>query len=269
MISDEHIEILLEDLLTIYGYDFHYYSKASLRRRITRLYTLDKFMGFTEFRHRLRSDKNYLQRFIEEITVNVTEMFRDPGFYKTLREQVIPILATKPFIRIWHAGCSSGEEVYSMAILLKEANLLQKSLLYATDINPGVLETARKGIFPLSNMKQYSENYIASGGTKDFSSYYTCMYDRCLFKEDISTKMIFSTHNLTSDASFNEFDLILCRNVLIYFDKELQDRVLTLFDSSLGVLSYLALGSKETLKFSSVQNKYKQLDKDKIWRKLV
>ena len=269
MIEDEEIDLLLNDLFDIHGYDFTSYSKASLKRRIVRLYSLDKFPSFAELRYRVKTDGNYLKRFVEEITVNVTEMFRDPTFYLALRTDVLPILGTKPFIRIWHAGCSTGEEVYSMAILLKEAGLLNKTLLYATDLNPTVLEKVRKGIFPLTQMKQYSESYIGSGGQKDFSSYYTANYGQAKFDSELSEKIIISTHNLVSDSSFNEFDLILCRNVLIYFDKELQDRVLKLFDASLGSLGYLALGTKETLKFSAVQNSYKQLNREKIWRKIV
>ncbi|MBL7920641.1 MAG: protein-glutamate O-methyltransferase CheR [Bacteroidia bacterium] len=268
MISDNDIDLILNDLHEIYGYDFNYYSRASLKRRINRLYSLDKFLSINEFRSKIISDKNYIKRFIEEITVNVTEMFRDSSFYKELRTRILPVLGTHPFIRIWHAGCSTGEEVYSMAILLQEAGLLHKSLLYATDINPGVLEKAQSGIFPLSHMKQYSENYIASGGLQDFSSYYTANYDGVKFKPELQKKMIFSTHNLVSDSSFNEFHLIICRNVLIYFDKELQERVFNLFDESLANLSYLALGSKETLKFSGIQHKYKQVDREKIWRKI-
>lgn len=267
MIKDEEIDILLNDLFELYGYDFTDYAKASLKRRINRLLTIDKFPSFAELRFRIKSDEGYLKRFVEEITVNVTEMFRDPSFYKTLRTEVLTVLATYPLIRIWHAGCSTGEEVYSMAILLKEANLLHKSLLYATDLNPDVLEKARKGIFPLAHMKQYSENYILSGGTQDFSSYYTAKYDRAIFHTELSQKMIFATHNLVSDRSFNEFQLILCRNVMIYFEKDLQDKVLTLFDQSLEPLGFLALGSKETLRFSSVAKKYTQLGKEKIWRK--
>lgn len=268
-ISDSDAEILLNDLFENYGYDFTDYSKASLKRRINRLYSMDRFPSFAELRYRLKSSPDYLQRFVEEITVNVTEMFRDPSFYKALQTQVLPVLNTYPFIRIWHAGCSTGEEVYSMSILLEEANLLNKSLLYATDINPGVLENARKGIFPLSQMKQYSENYILSGGKKEFSGYYTASYDLAKFDEKLSRKMIFSTHNLVSDRSFNEFQLIICRNVLIYFDKNLQSKVLTLFDESLENLGYLALGSKETLRFSSLAAKFKSLDKEKIWRKMA
>ena len=267
MIKDEDVTILLNDLLDHYGYDFTEYSKASLKRRIQRLFTLDKFPSFAELRYRVKNDEDYLKRFVEEITVNVTEMFRDPAFYEALRKDVLPVLATYPLIRIWHAGCSTGEEVYSMAILLKEANLLQKSLLYATDLNPDVLEKAKAGIFPLSQMKQHSENYIQAGGKKEFSDYYTSRYDRAIFDKSLSKKMIFATHNLVSDRSFNEFQLILCRNVMIYFDKELQDRVLHLFDQSLESLGFLALGSKETLRFSSISSSYTLVSKEKIWRK--
>jgi len=266
-ISDDELDILLNDLMTWYGYDFTEYSKASLKRRINRLLSIDRLPSFAELRYRLKTDSAYLKRCVEEITVNVTEMFRDPLFYKVLREQVFPVLATYPLIRIWHAGCSTGEEVYSTAIILEELNLLDKSLLYATDLNPSVLELAGKGIFPLAQMKQYSENYLDSGGKFEFSSYYTAKYDRAKMDDRLKRKMIFATHNLVSDRSFNEFQLIMCRNVLIYFEKGLQDRVFRLFDESLEKLGYLALGAKETLRFAPTATHYKQLGKDKIWRK--
>lgn len=265
--KEQEVNILLNDLLEVYGYDFNDYSKASLLRRMQRLFMMDKFPSFAEFRFRIRNDDVYLKRFVEEITVNVTEMFRDPLFYKTLRTEVLPTLATYPFIRIWHAGCSTGEEVYSMAILLHEAGLLKKSLLYATDLNPDVLEKAKAGIFPLAGMKQYSENYILSGGTEDFSSYYTTRYDFAKFNRELAAKMVFATHNLVSDGSFNQFQLIMCRNVMIYFEKPLQDRVLQLFDQSLEPLGFIALGAKETMRFSTIASEYKQLGKNKIWRK--
>lgn len=267
-ISDEELDCLLTDLLDLYGYDFTRYSKASMMRRVRRLLLLDKFIDFRQFRERLRTDKDYLKRFVEEITVNVTEMFRDPSFYVSLRKKVLPEFANLPFLRIWHAGCSSGEEVYSMAIILKEAGLLNRSLIYATDINPDVVEDAKKAIFPLSLMKQYSENYMQSGGTEDFSKYYTAQYNNVIFHEELRSKIIFATHNLVSDASFNEFQLILCRNVLIYFEKELQDRVLNIFDHSLETDGFLALGAKETLRFSGISNRYLQSAPDKIWKKI-
>lgn len=268
-LSDDDVELVLRDIHELYGYDFTNYSRASLKRRINRLITADRFTSFAEFRYRVRSDKEYFTRFVEQITVNVTEMFRDVSFYKTVREQILPVLATRPMIRIWHAGCSTGEEVYSMAILLHEADLLKKSLLYATDINPAVLTQVRDGIFPLSQMKQYSENYNLSGGKRDFSSYYTAQYSSAKFDEFLGKKIVLATHNLVSDGSFNEFQLILCRNVMIYFDKPLQDRALRLFYDSLEMLGYLALGSKETVKFSEVGSRLKQVEnKEKIWRKM-
>lgn len=268
-ISDADLEVVLNDVVELYGYDFMNYSRASMRRRITRLVVKDRYSSFAEFRYRVRNDKSYFKRFVEEITVNVTEMFRDPSFYKSLRENVLPHLAPLPVIRVWHAGCASGEEVYSMAIVLHEAGLLKKSLLYATDINPTVLERVRHGVYPISQMKQYSENYIQSGGKHDFSSYYTAQYDSVKFDEFLGKRIVLATHNLVADRSFNEFQLILCRNVMIYFDKPFQDRVLHLFYDSLEMLGYLALGSKETLKFTDIHQKFKQVEnKEKIWRKV-
>lgn len=268
MISDRELEVLINEVFEYYGYDFSGYSKASLKRRVERLYQIDGISRFSDVLSKIRSEEGYVKHLVEEITVNVTEMFRDPIFYKLLREEIVPVLATKPFIRIWHAGCSTGEEVYSMAILLKEANLLHKSLLYATDINSVVLDTAKRGLFPLRMIKQYAENYRLSGGSEDFSDYYTANYGLAKFSCELNEKMVFSQHNLVSDASFNEFDLIMCRNVLIYFDKHLQDRVLRLFDSSLSGLGYLVLGTKETIKFSTVQDKFQQLNREKIWKKV-
>ena len=198
----------------------------------------------------------------------MTEMFRDPDFYKCMRDEILPNLGTYPFIRIWVAGCSTGEEAYSMAILLKELNLLRKSLIYATDINSFVLEKGAKAMFPMNKMKQYSENYIESGGREDFSEYYIANYTLAKLNGELREKIVFSTHNLVSDKSFNEFQLILCRNVLIYFDRELQSKVFTLFDESLDTFGYLALGTKETLIEKSSNKKYKKLENEKIWRKI-
>lgn len=268
IIGDEEIEVLLKDLVELHGYDFTDYTRASLKRRINHFFIVGRFPSFAELRYALKHRPEFLKEFIEQITVNVTEMFRDPSFYRTLREEVLPRLGTYPLIRIWHAGCSTGEEVYSMAILLQELNLYHKSLLYATDINPSVLERAGKGIFPVSHMKKYSENYHQSGGQHDFSRYYSANYELAKFDDALKQKMIYSTHNLVSDRSFNEFQLILCRNVLIYFDKDLQAKVFRLFDESLEHLGYLALGTKETLRFSPIAARFKKLDNpEKIWRK--
>lgn len=267
IIKDEELEYLIKDIYDLYGYDFSMYSKASFKRRINRICVIDKFASFAELRYTIINDQDYLKRFVEEITVNVTEMFRDPDFFLSLREKILPQLGTYPLIRIWLAGCSTGEEAYSVAILLKEAGLYDKSLIYATDINPSVLETARAGVFPLQQMKLYSENYQLSGGKEDFSKYYIANYDVAKFDRSLQKKMIISTHNLVSDSSFNSFQLIICRNVLIYFDKELQERVFKLFDNSLENLGYLALGSRETLRFSDLGKDYQQVDNQRIWKK--
>jgi chemotaxis protein methyltransferase CheR len=269
MFKEGEIELLVNELAQRYGYDFSNYAKASLRRRVNRLLVIDRIPSFAELLYRVKNDDgDYLTHIVEALTVNVTEMFRDPSVFKIIREEVLPVLATHPFIRIWHAGCASGEEVYSMAILLEEANLLNKSLIYATDLNASIIENIQKGIFPLTRMQQYSENYIASGGKKDFSSFYTAQYGWAKFNQKLKQKMIAATHNLVSDRSFNEFQLIFCRNVLIYFDKILQDKVLKLFDDSLEKLGFLVLGSKENLRFSIIADTFAQVGKEKIWRKM-
>ncbi|PTT76381.1 MULTISPECIES: CheR family methyltransferase [unclassified Chryseobacterium] len=268
IVKDEEVEYLIKDVYDMYGYDFSEYSRASFKRRVNRICLIDRFTSFAELRYTILNDPEYLKRFIEEITVNVTEMFRDPQFFKALREKILPQLGTYPLIRIWVAGCSTGEEAYSMAILLKEANLYHKSLIYGTDLNPSVLETARAGVFPLQQMKLYSENYILSGGKKNFSDYYTANYDSVKFDKSLQEKLILSTHNLVSDSSFNSFQLIICRNVLIYFDRGLQERVFRLFDNSLENLGFLALGAKETLRFSKLDKNYNQVDDQKIWKKV-
>ena len=266
--SDELIEILLSDVLEVYGYDFTGYSRSSLKRRILRLYEMDKFVSFAEYRYKIRTEPGYFKRFLEEITINVTEMFRDPAFYKTLRNEILPRLGTYPFIRIWVAGCSTGEEAYSVAIFLKELNLLHKSLIYATDINSEVVANASQAMIPLNKIKLYTENYIAAGGSEHFIDYYTANYSLGKLKDELKSKIIFSTHNLVTDNSFNEFQLILCRNVLIYFDRPLQNKVFELFNNSLEKFGYIALGTKETLDFSSVAKNFERLKGEKIWRKI-
>lgn len=268
IVKDEELDALLGLLFDTYGYDFTNYARASLKRRVNRLLVLDRLPSFAEFFYKLKNEPHYLTHVVEQFTVNVTEMFRDPSAFKAIREKVLPVLATHPFIRIWHAGCASGEEVYSMAILLHEARLLHKTRLYATDLNPTVLDNIRRGLFPMSQMKQYSENYILAGGKRDFSEYYTAHYEWARFHEALRAQMVAATHNLVSDRSFNEFQLIFCRNVLIYFDKDLQEKVLALFDDSLEKLGYLILGSKENIRFSKRAKNYKQLEGEKIWRKM-
>lgn len=267
IIDDNEMELILKEIYNLYGYDFFDYSKASLKRRMNRLCILDKTSSYEALKSKL-SNSEYFTRFVEEITVNVTEMFRDPLFYKELRSSILPSLAKKGRIRIWHAGCSTGEEVFSMAIVLKELNLLDKTIIYGTDLNPKVLENAKSGLFQLQNLKLYSENYMLSGGNQDFSSYYTASYDQAQFHKELSKSMLFSLHNLVSDGSFQEFDLIVCRNVLIYFEKQLQNKVFELFDDSLQIEGYIALGARETLNLSPILRTYKQVNKQKIWQKI-
>jgi len=267
IVKDEEIEFLIKDVYDLYGYDFSLYSRSSFKRRVNRICLNDHLASFAELRYIILNDPDYLKHFIEEITVNVTEMFRDPDFFKILRKEILPQLGTYPLIRIWVAGCSTGEEAYSLAILLKELGLYHKCLIYGTDLNPSVLETARAGVFPLSKMKLYSENYIASGGREEFSNYYTANYEGARFDKGLQEKLILSTHNLVSDSSFNSFQLIVCRNVMIYFEKDLQESVFQLFDASLENLGYLALGAKETLRFSVLSRCYKQVGEQKVWRK--
>lgn len=267
-ILDGQIDVLLDEILETYGYDFTGYSRASLSRRIVRFMAMDKWTDFHQFRNAIMSDDAYFIRLMEQITINVTEMFRDADFYKALRDEVFTSLATYPLIRIWVAGCSTGEEAFSVAIILKELNLLKKSLIYATDINASIIQHAGKAVYGFSKIKKYAENYYAAGGTENFSDYYTANYSFAALNQSVKEKVIFSTHNLVSDYSFNQFHLILCRNVLIYFDKDLQSKVFDLFDKSMENLGYLGLGNKETLLFSSISHKYKRISNEKIWRKV-
>jgi chemotaxis protein methyltransferase CheR len=215
-------------------------------------------------------NEDTFEEFIRELSVTVTEMFRDPTFYKSLREKIIKRLATYPVIKIWIAGCATGEEVYSMAILLKEEGLLQRSIIYATDINQRSLQIAKDGIYPLASMKDYTTNYIRSGGTRPFSEYYLANYGSAIMDKSLRQNIVFSQHNLSLDRSFNEFQLILCRNVLIYFNQNLQDTVINLFHESLCTFGFLSLGNKESLLFTSKKSDFEEIDrKEKIFMKIV
>ncbi|WP_026464951.1 CheR family methyltransferase [Adhaeribacter aquaticus] len=268
-ISEEELDQFLKVIIKVYRFDFSSYSRESLKRRVNRVLALEKFPSIAELQYQVISDPDYFSHFVEELTVNVTEMFRNPAFFRALKEEVFPKLAQQKFIRIWHAGCSTGEEVYSLAILLQEANLLERSLLYGTDLNPQVLHKAKSGLFHISTLRTYSENYIQSGGQSSLSEYYTVRYGQALFKEELRRKMVYSVHNLATDQSFNEFNLILCRNVLIYFNRDLQDKVFGLFTQSLPNGGFLALGAKETLQHSNFKDYYTYLNKqERIWLKL-
>ena len=264
------IELLLEGIFRHYGYDFRAYAYASLRRRIWKRIRNERLETVSALQDRVLHDPAALERLLMDLSVNVTAMFRDPTFYAAFRTQVVPLLRTYPFIRIWHAGCSTGEEVYSMAILLEEEGLYERSRIYATDINEVVLGTARAGIFPLDKMQEYTANYLRAGGKRSFSEYYTAAYDGALFAPGLTRNVVFAQHNLVTDRSFSEFNVILCRNVMIYFDRSLQDRVHQLFYESLPMYGILALGSKESLRFSSLEDRYEELDsREKIYRKVA
>ena len=261
MPGEEQLNDFLLDLHGVYGYDFTGYATSSLRRRIGHFMLTHKIASFEELEQRLLSREEDFERFVQEIAVNVTEMFRDPPFFKCIREVILKRLATYPHLRIWIAGCSTGEEAYSMAILLHEENLLDRSRIYATDISQRVLQQAKDGIFPLERMKLYTGNYLKSGGKNSFSQYYHAHYHAVKFDSRLRKNMVFAAHNLATDSSFNEFHLVLCRNVLIYFDQQLQDRVIGLLHDSLCPFGFLGLGSRESLTFRSHQENFTAVDR--------
>jgi chemotaxis protein methyltransferase CheR len=268
MEEDQEVTELLESIRLTYGYDFTEYAAASVKRRIRHFMTANKFPSIGTLRKTLLNEDTVFERFIEELTVNVTEMFRDPSFFKSLQENVIRRLATYPFIKIWIAGASTGEEVYSIAILLREEGLLERSVIYATDINQKALQTAREGIYHLKKMKTYTSNYIKAGGRHAFSDYYKAQYDAALMDRSLKKNIVFSVHNLAADRSFNEFQLISCRNVMIYFNRQLQNKTIDLFYESLCPLGFLALGSKESLLFCGSRTKFEEIDRnEKIFMK--
>lgn len=269
-ISTEEKNELLKLVNERYGYDFSDYAEASIRRRINRFAEMHLIDNYFDLRHLILNDKNLFALFTLEVTVNVTEMFRDPLFFKALASKVFPALKTYPHRKIWHAGCSTGEEVYSLAILLYENNLHKDTILYATDINARVVKQAKEGIYTLKAIKEYSTNYIKAGGQSSLSDYYTAEYDSVIMSKLLKKNMVFSTHNLAGDTSFNEFQMIICRNVLIYFNMELQERVLHLFYESLSMFGFLALGTKESILFSKLRDKFEVIDKnEKIFRKIA
>ncbi len=267
--NDEKMEcdLLLEAIFLKYGYDFRNYSKPSMRRNIHNRLTRYNFKTFSEMQDTLLHDKQFFERLLLDITINVTEMFRDPHFFLMFRKSVIPELKKQPFVKIWHAGCSSGEEVYSMAILLREERC-RNFRIYATDINEVVIKKAKKGIFSIAKMKGYTQNYGEAGGKASFADYYTARYDFATMDSSLRKNIVFFNHNLVNEGVFGEMDLIVCRNVLIYLNKDLQNRVFNLFYKSLRPGGYLCLGSKETVRFSSSSDKFADVVREeKIYRK--
>ena len=267
-VEDIEINLLLEAIFQMYGYDFRSYTKASIRRRVMHRLTMSGFSSIMEMTDKVLKDRRFFVTLLNDLTVNVTEMYRDPEFYQALRSEVIPVLKTYPFIKIWHAGCSTGEEIYSMAIMLEEEGLYDRAMIYATDIDKNVLASAKKGIYSLEAVKQYNDNYRRAGGKHNLSDYYTARYDSVIMEQRLKRNIVFADHDLATDQVFGEMHMILCRNVLIYFDRELQQRVIRLFSDSLDMGGYLCLGTKESLKFSGQDDTFEPIDESlRIFRK--
>jgi len=269
-VEEIEIALLLEAIYRRYGFDFREYAPASLKRRLWRRASAERLTTMSALQDRLLRDSGCMERLLLDLSINVTAMFRDPSFYTSFREHVVPLLHTYPFTRVWVAGCSSGEEVYSLAIVLDEEGLLDRARIYATDINESVIEKARLGVFPLDKMQEYTQNYLKAGGTRAFSEYYLASYDGAVFDKRLVEHAVFAQHNLVSDKAFNEFQVIVCRNVMIYFDRTLQQRVLGLFHESLVHLGVLGLGRKESIRFSDYADRYEELDQvERLYRKVA
>lgn len=267
-LEEVEIELLLEGVFRHYGYDFRDYALSSLRRRIWQRVRAEHCKTISGLKEKVLHEPESMERLLLGLSISVSAMFRDPGLYVSFRRKVVPILRTYPFIRIWHAGCSTGEEVYSMAILLEEEGLFERCRIYATDMNETVLQKAQDGIYPLAAMRQYTTNYLQAGGKAAFSDYYTAAYDGAIVRPALRRNIVFAQHNLASDGPFNEFQVILCRNVMIYFNATLQARVHGLFLESLARRGFLCLGAKETLKFSPVEGMYEEVDaREKLYRR--
>ncbi len=266
--QDIEIRMLVESIYLKYGYDFRNYSQAHIKRRILNRFYASGLKNLSDMIHEALYNHKFVDQILMDLSITVTEMFRDPSFYRALRNEIIPVLQTYPHIKIWHAGCSSGEEVYSMAILLKEAGILQKCQIYATDFNPVIIRQAREGIYPAARMKEFTAAYQKSGGTGTFSDYYTASYESARMLDAFRKNIVFATHNLVTDSVFAEVNMVVCRNVLIYFDRFLQDKVIGLFTDSLPGGVILALGSKENLQFSAHYHHYAPFVNDeKIYMK--
>jgi chemotaxis protein methyltransferase CheR len=266
--DDVDIHLLIEGLYHRYGYDFRNYAKASLKRRIQSFLKSEGLSSVPELQVQMLRDRACADRLLLGLTVNTTAMFRDPSFYIAFRQQVVPLLRTYPFFRIWHAGCSTGQEVYSMAILLQEEGLYPRCRIYATDANEKVLQTARQGIYPSKQMQEYTHLYLKAGGRRSFSEYYTAHYNSVILRPFLRERIVFGEHNLVTDGSFNEFNVIICRNVLIYFNQALQNQVHELFYNSLCKFGVLGLGKQETIRFTKYETAYDDLAKaEKLYRR--
>lgn len=253
------LELLMEGVFHQYGYDFRGYARSSLARRLQNIMRAEGLSTLSALQDRVLHDSAAWERCLQGISVNVSAMFRDPAFFLAFRKVAVPLLRTYPFIRIWQAGASLGEEAYSLAILLHEEGLGARTLIYATDINEAALRQAREGIFPADLMQRYTQNYIQAGGTRSFSEYYTARYDFAIVSPWLRDNIVFSQHNLVSDGAFNEFNVVLCRNVMIYFTRPLQERALGLLDASLSPFGVLGVGAGESLALTSLEGRYEPL----------
>ena len=264
------LELLLEAVFRLYGYDFREYARTSMRRRVANIMRQEGVESISALQDRVLHDRACWERFLNGLSVNVSAMFRDPGFFLAFRQHAVPLLRTYPFIRIWQAGCSLGEEAYSLAILLEEEGLYDRSLIYATDINEATLRQAREGIYPAELMQKYTHNYLQAGGQRSFSEYYTARYDLAILRPSLQRNIVFSQHNLVSDGPFNEFNVVLCRNVMIYFNRPLQERTHALFEASLGMFGILGLGSRESLRFMPQERLYEPLvPNERLYRRIA
>jgi len=266
--SEIEISLLLEAIYQKYGYDFRQYSRAHITRRIVNRMITKGINTITEIQDKTLHDHVFASELLQDLSITVTEMFRDPDFYRSLRENIVPLLKTYSFIKLWHAGCSTGEEAYSMAIILKEEGIYDRTIIYATDFNQQALDWAKDGIFSNDMIKEYSINYKKSGGKGLLSDYYISKYDNVIMNQDLKKNIVWANHNLVTDRVFSEVHMILCRNVLIYFNRDLQDKVQKLFFDSLVKGGILCLGIKESLHFSDFATKYSEIDKSqKIFKK--
>ncbi|TDV72356.1 protein-glutamate O-methyltransferase CheR [Pseudomonas sp. LP_7_YM] len=266
--TEIEIRLLIEAIYLKYSYDFRDYSGASVKRRVAHALTQFELKTISALQERVLHDPSAFMQLLQFLTIPVSEMFRDPSHFLAIRQEVVPLLKTYPSLKVWIAGCSTGEEVYSMAILLREEGLLDRTIIYATDINPSSLEKAKQGIFSMESIRGYNENYVKAGGKRLFSDYYTAAYDYAIFDKTLRENVTFADHSLATDSVFSETNLISCRNVLIYFNKKLQDRAFGLFQESLCHRGFLVLGSKETLEFSGFKDGFEPLVKqERIYRK--
>lgn len=262
------VELFLQAIYQRYGYDFRSYAKASIRRRIRHLLAKTGLPHIAALIPQMLYDEMFAHTIISDFSITVTEMFRDPDFYRAVRQTAVPYLRTYPFFKVWHAGCATGEEVYSLAILLKEEGLYDRATIFATDFNDLALKRAQEGIYALKDIQQYTANYQKAGGQRPFADYYHAEYDSAIMEPALKTNITFANHNLVTDSVFSEMHLIFCRNVLIYFDKPLQNRVLQLLSDSLSYGGFLCLGSKETIQFSDIQHNFQVIDEQhRIYRK--